>query len=601
MIRLFTFFLLLATLTAHGEMIKTHAYTLMGEAKYGVGFRHFEYVNPDAPKGGTFRRAASGSYDSFNSFAVKGRSAIGLGYIYDTLMEASDDEPMSYYGLIAESMEYSDDYTSVIFNLRKNARWHDGVPLTAEDVVFSFEQITKVSPFYSNYFKLIRKVEAIGKHRVRFEMDKDMTSYEMPLIAGQLTVIPKHFWMDKDLSKGGLDNIPLGSGPYRIASYEAGKNITYERVKDYWGADVPLNVGRHNFDKVVFEYFRDNTVSFEAFKAGHYDIRGESSGKRWYKGYTGKYIDMGLIKMEEIPHSRPMGMAGIFMNTDDEFLKDINLRKALMYVYDFEWINSKIYYGQNIRHYSFFSNSDMAAAGEASGEELALLKLLGADTETYKDIPELHSTGGEGNNREGLKKAVNLLKQSGYQYKDGKLYTSSGRQVSLEVLTSSKTLEKNLMPFKKGLERIGIEFYLRYVDSTQYLAKVRSKDYMMIYTRVKQSNSPGNEQRNMWTSSAASEEGSRNYAKINMPLVDRAVDALINSPDRKSLTTAAKVLDRILLNGFYVIPGGYSDKYRIAYWDKFSKPEKSPGYRLGFDTWWIVPEKAEAIAEQVHR
>ncbi|ADD67750.1 extracellular solute-binding protein family 5 [Denitrovibrio acetiphilus DSM 12809] len=598
---LFAVLALLPFQTVYAEMTKTHVYSLIGEAKYGAEFKHFDYVNPDAPKGGTLRMAFSGTYDSFNNFAIKGKSVVGIGYIYDTLMESSDDEPSSYYGLLAESLEYPDDYSSVIFTLRKNAKWNDGKPVTADDVVFSFYEITKVSPFYSNYFKLVKKVEALDRYRVRFEFDETQTSFEMPLIAGQLTIIPKHFWKDKDLSRGGLENIPLGSGPYRIAGYEAGKNVVYERVPDYWGADVPVNVGRYNFDRIVYEYFRDQTVAFEAFKAGHYDLRNESAGKRWFKGYTGKYFDMGLIKKMEVPHKKPMGIAGIFMNTSSEFLSDINLRKALTYVYDYDWINQNILYGQNVRHTSFFSNTEMMADGEATEKELDLLRSLGADAEKFRQQVEIYKTNGDGNNRAGLMKAVELLTSAGYYYKDGKMYTPDGRYVSLEILTSSKTLEKQLMPLKQGLERIGIDMFLRYVDSSQYVSKVRSKDYMMIYSRVKQSFSPGNEQRNMWASLSAEEEGSRNYAKIKDPLIDKLVDHLINAKDRESLKIAARALDRVLLNGYYVIPTGYSDRYRIAYWDKFDRPEKMPEYSLGFSSWWIVPEKAAEIAKRVNR
>jgi len=573
---------------------------LVGEPKYGADFKHYDYANPDAPKGGTFRAAAFGTFDSFNSFALKGKAAAGLGYQYDNLMESSDDEPSTYYGLIAESLEYPDDYSYVIFNLRKNARWHDGKPITADDVVFSFNTITSVSPFMKNYYKLIKSAEALGKYRVKFEFDENETSYEMPLIAGQLTIIPKHYWQSRDLSKGSTD-IPMGSGPYRIVHYEMGKTIEYERVKDYWAKDVPLNKGRYNFDRIIYEYYRDQTVAFEAFKAGHYDFRSEGSGKRWYKGYTGKYFDIGLIKKEEIPHKRPMGMAGIVLNTSAKFLDDIYLREALTYAYDYEWINNNIKYGQNIRHRSYFSNSELAATGDASPEEIEFMKSVGADPDKYAPDFKLYETDGKGNNREGLKKAVILLENHGYSIKDGKMYAPNGEHVSLEILTASKSLEKEFIHFKTQLERIGIDFYIRYVDSTQYVRLARAKEYMMIFTRVRQSQSPGNEQRDMWGSKAADTAGTRNYANIKNPLIDKIVEKLINSKNREKLMTAAKVLDRVLMRGYYVIPSGYSDRYRISYWDKFDKPDVMPGYALGFSTWWVVPEKEERISRQVNR
>ncbi|MCD8568511.1 MAG: extracellular solute-binding protein [Geovibrio sp.] len=587
---------------AEAGVTKTHGFSLTDGLKYGADFRHFEFVNPKAPKGGTLRRAMYGTYDSFNPFAPKGISIKATGYLHDSLMTSSADESLSYYGLIAETMEYPDDYSWVIFNLRPEAKWSDGTSLTADDVVFSFEKITEASPFYRNYYNLITKAEALGKHRVKFHFAKEETSRELPLIAGQLSIIPKHFWQTRDLSKSSLE-IPPVSGAYRIISYEVGKRVTFGRVRDYWGEKLPVNVGQNNFDTIVFEYFRDQTVAFEAFKAGHFDFTAESSGRRWYRGYTGKYFDMGLIRKEEIPHKNPQGMKGIVFNTALKPLDNILVRKALNYAYDYDWINKNIYFDQDKRHDSFFSNSELACGAVPAADVAAVIKQVKPDAgdELLRAQFRFPSTDGSGNNRENLKTAVQLFEQAGYRIVNGKMTGKDGKPLYLEITTSSKTIEKELMTFKKALERIGIDFYIRYMDSTQFVDKVRAKDYMMIYTAVKQSESPGNEQRNMWHSEAADEAGSRNYSRIKDPAVDRLVDMIINAKDRKSLVTYSKALDRVLLNGWYFIPSGYSDRYRIAYWDKFGKPEKMPEYSFGFGSWWIEPEKEKKIDSLIKR
>ncbi len=582
------------------ELIKTHAYALVGQPMYKKGFTHFTYVNPDAPKGGTLKRSAFGSFDSFNLFAIKGRAAVGAGYIYDSLLVPSHDEPSAYYGLIAESMEYAKDFSRVIFNIRKNARFHDGNPITAEDVVFSFYQITKVSPFYKNYFKLVKEVKALGPHRVEFIFKKGANK-EMPLIAGQLTIIPKHYWEDKDLSRSTLE-IPLGSGPYRIESFDSGKRVVLARVKDYWAKDLPVNKGQYNFDKIIFEYFKDHTVSFEAFKAGLYDIRGEAAGKRWHEGYTGKNFDKNLITKAEIMHKRPAGMAGIVMNTSVCPLTDINVRKALILAYDYEWLNKNFYYDEEIRHTSFFSNSELACSGLPKGKELEILMSVkdSLDKDIFVTPPKLPKTTGHGLNRENLKKAVNLLKKHGYRYKNGFMVDSSGKKLETEILIASKSLEKDLLLFQERLKHIGIGLKIKFMDSTQYVEKIRSHDFMMVYTRVMQSFSPGNEQRNMWHSLSAHEKGSKNYASLENSAVDKIVDIIIKAKDRETLVAASRALDRVLLSLAIVIPDGYSNRYRIAYWNKFGRPDNPPKYSLSFNSWWIDKDKEQSINSQLN-
>lgn len=582
------------------QIIKTHAISLTDSIKYGADFKHYDYVNPNAPKGGTFRRALYGTYDSFNMFAVKGVSASGLGYIYDSLLTSSSDEAGTYYGLLAESIEYPDDYSWVIFNLRKNAYWHDGKPITSEDVVFSFNEITKVSPYYKNYYALITKAEAIDKYRVKFIFKKNETSRELPLIAGQLTIIPKHYWQVRDLSKATLE-APLGSGAYRIADYSAGKSIVLERVDNYWGKDIPVNKGMDNFDKIIFEYFRDQTVAFEAFKAGQFDLISEGSGKRWYRGYTGKYFDLGYIKKEEIPFNNGQGMRGIFMNTLKYPLDNINVRKALNYAYDYEWINKNLYFGNYKRCDSFFSNSPLSSGIVPSKEVQDIIKQVkpDADKEFLTSPFYFPKNQGDNTNRKNLIEAVKLLQQAGYKNVDGKMVDKNGRPLILEIGLTSKSLENELVIFQKALARIGVELKILFLDSSQYMEKVRNKDFMLIYTGMRQSESPGNEQRSMWSSSAALEKGTRNYAAVRDKAVDKLIELIIKAPNRKDLELYTQALDRVLLMGWYVIPSGFSDKYRLAYWDKFEKPKITPHYSLSISSWWINTEKERKINEMV--
>ncbi len=592
--------LIAASSTFSEELVKTHAYSLVDKPLYKKDFTHFKYVNPDAPKGGTLKRSAFGSFDSFNLFSIKGRAAAGTGYIYDTLLVPSHDEPSAYYGLIAESMEYAKDFSKVIFNIRKQARFHDGKPITAEDVVFSFYQITKVSPFYKNYFKLVKEVKALGPHRVEFTFKKGANK-EMPLIAGQLSIIPKHYWKDKDLSKSTLE-IPLGNSAYKIESFDSGKRVVLTRVKDYWAKDLPVNKGQYNFDKIIFEYFKDHTVSFEAFKAGLYDIRGEAAGKRWHEGYKGKNFDKKLITKTEIMHKLPTGMTGIVMNTSVYPLNDINVRKALILAYDYEWLNKNFYYDEEIRHTSFFSNSELACSGLPEGKELEILMSVKdyLDKDIFVKPPSLPKTTGDGLNRKNLKKAVNLLKKHGYKYENGFMVDKNGKKLETEIIIASKSLEKDLLLFKERLKHIGIGLKIKFMDSTQYVEKIRSHDFMMMFTKFHQSLSPGNEQRNMWQSFSAHEKGSRNYASLENPAVDKIIDILIEAKDRETLVAASKALDRVLLSLSIIIPDGYSNRYRIAYWNKFGRPAKPPAYSLSFNSWWIDKEKEKAINSQLN-
>lgn len=582
------------------EVIKTHAISLTDSIKYKADFKHFEYVNPNAKKGGTLKRALYGTYDSFNQFAVKGVPMNSVGYIYDSILVSSADEAGTYYGLLAETIEYPTDYSWVIFNLRKNAYWHDGQPITSDDIVFSFNEITKVSPFYRNYYHLIEKVESIDKYRVKFIFKQDEKSRELPLIAGQLIVIPKHYWEKRDLSKSTLE-IPLGSGPYKIVDYTAGKSVIFKRVEDYWGKNVPVQVGMDNFDKMVFEYFRDQTVAFEAFKAGEFDLISEGSGKRWYRGYTGKYFDMGYIKKEEIPFNNGQGMRGMFMNTFKYPLNNIYVRKALNYAYDYEWINKNIYFGNNKRCDSYFSNSPLSSGVIPSKEVQEIIKKVKPDASQELLTAPFYfpKNQGDDSNRKNLIEAVKLLQRAGFENKNGKMVDKNGKPLVLEIGLTSKALENELLIFQKALARIGVELKILFYDNSQYMEKVRNKDFMLIYTGMRQSESPGNEQRNMWGSKAAGVKNSRNFAGVRDEAVDKLIDLIIKSETRQELVLYTQAMDRILLFGWYIIPSGFSDKYRIAYWDKFEKPKITPHYNLSISSWWIDTEKEAKINKMV--
>ncbi len=599
---LLSFFLTFSETVYSSEIITTHGISLTGSLKYDKNFKSFDYTDKNAKKGGTLRRAIIGTYDTFNTFALKGIPFRSSGSIYDTLLKSSLDESVSYYGLLAESIEYPDDYSWVQFNLNKKARWNDSVPITSDDILFTFNTLIKNSPFYRNYYSAVVDTRIVDKHTIRFIFDKKGLNKELPLILGQMVVLPKHYWKSKDISKATLEP-PLGSGPYKIKSFIAGKSVVLEAVDNYWGKDLPVNIGQNNFQTIEFEYFRDQMVAFEAFKAGHFDFISESSGKRWYHGYKGRYFDLGLIKKEEIDHKNPSGMMGIMFNTSIKPLDNILVRKALTYAYDYEWINKNLYFGNDIRHTSYFSNSELAVESIPSKEVVEIIKRVkpsASDDVLYTKF-ELPKTDATGNNRLNLMRSVALFEEAGYTIKNGKMVGSDGKPLIFEIVITSKALEKDIISFKNSLSRIGINFHIRYIDSTQYVEKVRNKDYMMIYTRIKQSDSPGNEQRNMWSSAVASEKGSRNYAKINDKSIDRLIDLIVEESDRGKLINYVKALDRLLLTGYYTIPAGYSDRYRIAYFDKFIQPLNPPAYGLGFNSWWIDSDKEKEIDEIISR
>lgn len=579
------------------EVTTSHALILHGTPKYPADFKHFEYVNPDAPKGGEVIQAAIGTFDSLNPFILRGVSAAALGLTFDTLLQSSSDEAFTEYGLLAESIELPADRKWVAFTLRPEARFHDGKPVTAEDVVWSFETLkAKGAPFYRAYYADVLKAEALGERKVRFSFG-DTVNMELPLIIGQMPVLPKHYFADKEFDRTSLEPI-TGSGPYKVASFEPGRTITYERVADYWAKDLPIMRGRYNYDRIRYDYYRDATVAIEAFKAGAYDFRLENSAKEWATAYDFPAQRQGLAVQREIPHELPTGMQGFAMNTRRPIFSDPRVRLAMNYAFDFEWSNKALFYGAYKRTESYFSNSELASRGLPEGEELKILEQFRGKIpdEVFTTEYKAPTTDGSGNNRANLRKALELLQSAGWQVKGGKLVNAAGEPFTFEILLSSPAFERISLPYAKNLERLGIEASVRTVDTAQYQNRIDGFDFDMTVDVWGQSLSPGNEQRDFWGSSRRDEQGSRNTAGIADPVIDQLIDLVIQAPDRDSLIARTRALDRVLLWGHYVVPHWHIQAFRTVYWDKFAQPETTPKYALGFsDTWWIDPAKAEKV------
>ncbi|HJM03116.1 MAG TPA: extracellular solute-binding protein [Arenicellales bacterium] len=580
-------------------VLSDHAMTMFDNEipKYTTTFPYFDYVNPTAPKGGTLRLAVDGTFDSFNSFIPKGNAA-STGSV-ETLLVNSADEPFTAYGLVAKTMEWPADRSWVIFNLRPEARWHDGTPITADDVVWSFETLVeKGMPFYRYYYSAIDSAEALNTHRVRFNF-KESGNQELPLITGQLPVLPKHYWASRDFSATTLDP-PLGSGPYRIQKFEAGRYIVQERVTDYWGANLPVRRGMNNFDIIRTEYFRDATPIRLALKAGDIDFRLENQSKAWADDYNVAVVDKGLLNKEMVPHRQPTGMQAFVMNTRRTLFQDPRVRQALGYAFDFEWSNRTLFNGQYTRTTSYFSNSELASSGLPEGSELALLEhYRGRIPDTvFNQAFKIPVTDGSGRPRENLRKATALLKSAGWSVRDLKLINeATGVPFRFEVLLSSKAFERIVLPYTQNLKLLGIEAKIRLVDRTQYMERYRQKDFDMLVAVWGQSETPGNEQREYWGSDAADSVGSRNLAGIKDPVVDELIELLVKSDSREQLNVRTRALDRVLLWGHYVVPHWHIRADRVLYWDKFSRPATPVRSGVMRSRWWYDTQKAAALEQ----
>jgi microcin C transport system substrate-binding protein len=581
-----------------------HGLSLFGDLKYPEGFKHFDYVNARAPKAGAARMIAFGTYDNFNPVVggVKGSLVSGIDQLFDTLMVGALDEVSTEYGLLAEVVSHPDDHSSVTYRLRPEAKWHDGKPVTVDDVIFSLEAFKKYHPQYSAYYRHVVKAERTGEREVTFTFDSP-GNRELPQIVGQLNVVPKHWWeandasgRKRDISATSLEP-PLGCGAYRIKQFVPGRTIVYERVKDYWGKDLPVNVGRDNFDELRYEYFRDSTVAIEAFKADLIDWRTENSAKNWATAYDFPAVKDKRVRLEEFPINSSGVMQAFVFNTRREKFSDPRLRRAFNFAFDFEEMNKQIFFGQYTRIASYFEGLELAARDLPQAQELAVL-----ETVRDKVPPEVFTkpyTNPVGGNpeavRANLREGVRLLREAGYEVRDRKLVnTRTGEPLTVEFLLSSPDSVRFVEPYKPGLERLGITVTIRNVDDAQYENRLRQWDYDIITATWGQSLSPGNEQRGYWSSQAADMPGSRNFAGIKNPAVDALIDRLIFAKNRDELVAATKALDRVLLWNHYVVPQWTYGKVRSARWDRFGRPDPLPKYGFsGFPTvWWWDGDRA---------
>jgi microcin C transport system substrate-binding protein len=590
-----------------GEREWRHGLSLFGELKYPPDFAHFDYVNPRAPKGGTVRMFAYGTFDNFNVAVVglKGAAAMGVGLVFDSLMTESLDEVSAAYGLLTEAVSHPADFSSVTYRLRPEARWHDGKPVTPEDVVFSFDILKKQSPMYVLYYRHVQRAEQTGEREVTFTFDGP-GNRELPAIVGQLIVLPKHWWSGTDASGNKRDitatslETPLGSGAYRVKSFEAGRRITYERVKDYWGKDLNVNVGRENFDEIRFDYFRDLTIGLEAFKADQLDWRLENSAKNWATAFDFPAVKEKRVLLEEFPIRNEGLMQAYAFNIRRDKFKDARVRRAFNLAFDFEEMNKQLFFGQYKRINSYFDGTELASSGLPQGKELEIL-----ETVRDKVPPEVFTTpytnpvnGNPEAVRANLREAVRLLKDAGYEIRDRRLVDAkTGAPYSAELLVQDPSFERYIVFYKPALQRLGIDISLRVVDDVQYQNRLRNWDFDIIVASWPQSLSPGNEQRDFWGSLAADRVGSSNWVGIKNPAVDALVDRVIFARSREELVAATHALDRVLLWNHYVVPQFNYGYERTARWDRFGRPDPMPKYgSSAFPTvWWWDAEKAAKI------
>ncbi|MBV9782526.1 MAG: ABC transporter substrate-binding protein [Acidisphaera sp.] len=569
------------------SVTRSYGLTLLDKLELPAEFSHFPYADPDAPKGGEVALASVGTFDSFNPFIVRGSPAPDIARIYDTLTRPNPDEATAVYGHLAETIEVAADRSWVAFQLRPNIQFHDGHPLTAEDVAWTFQTLREQGrPSFRAYYADVTKAVAESPSRIVFHLKS--SNRELPLILGEVAVLPKHWWQGRDFSRP-LTDPPLGSGAYRVESFDFGRTIAYRRVAGHWAENLPTGKGLNNFDVIRTEYYRDATVAFEAFKAGHADFRQENISKQWATGYDFPAVKQGLVKKSAFPSHLPTGMQGFAMNTRRDMFKDARVRQAMVLAFDFEWCNINLFYGAYTRTSSYYSNSDLASSGIPEGDELALLapfrdKLPPAlFTQPYK----LPVTDGSGNNRDNLRAALALLRDAGWEVKERKLVDANGRAMSFEILLPDATFERISLPYVQWLARLGITANVRTVDPAQYQNLLNTFSYDMTIDLFPESDSPGNEQLGFWGSASARQEGSDNIIGVADPVVDALVQKLVSAPDHAHLVTACRALDRVLLWSWYMVPHWHLDFVWAAYWDRFGHPDRPVRTGLAFDSWWV--------------
>ncbi len=553
-----------------------HGIAVFDDLKYSANFDHFEYANPDAPKGGAVVFGVEGTYNNLNSFILKGISAAGIDGIYDSLTEGADDEISSRYGLIAESMSLSDDKFSLTFKLRKAAKWHDSKPITADDVVFTFNKlISDGHPSYKMAFAQVREVQKINQHEIKF-IFKTNKNRDLPLLVASMKILPKHYYQNHEFNQTTLEP-PLGSGPYKIKAVEQGKKIVYERVKDYWAKYLPVNKGRYNFDQITYDYYRDSNVLIEAFKAEKFDLRQENISRNWHNSYNIDKVKNGEIIKREIVNSLPVGLQAFVLNLRRAKFQDINLRKAMTYAFDFEWLNQNIFYGSYFRTNSYFENSDFSYNADKSHAPFMLPK-----------------SDGKGFGRDNLLLAKKILDDAGYKIVGGKLFAPNSREpVSIEFMIDSKTFEMVIAPFVKNLRKLGILAKTRFIEENQYASRVRNFDFDVIVTVFGQSIIPGNELLHYWHSSQKNVVGAHNIAGLDDKKIDELIEKISYGQNKKELIELCRAFDKHMLENYYTIPQWHNKTYRILYRDIFAMPKITPKYALGVDFWWLKPAAAK--------
>ncbi len=591
--------LLIASATAaHAE--PRHGLSIFGDLKYPATFKHFDFVNPDAPKGGrlsTIGTSAITTFDSFNGFILKGDAAQGLGYTFDSLMTRSADEPDTMYGLVASTAEVAADRSAVTFKLRPEAKFSDGTNMTADDVAFTFETLkTKGHPSFRVALRDVTKAEAIDPATVRYTFQGEQTR-DLPLLVAGLPVLSKAHFATRNFEETSLEPI-LGSGPYKIGDYKQGTFVGYKRREDYWAKDLPVNKGRYNFDEIRYEYYRDRTAALESFKAGAYDLREEFTARDWMTAYDIPAVKDGRMLKVSLPDENPSGTQGFFLNLRRAKFADIRVRRSLDLAFDYEWTNANIFSNAYRRTHSYFENSEMKANGEPSPEELALLEPfrpeLPPDIFGAPYVPPV--SDGSGKDRKLLREADALLTAAGYAVKDGRRINAKGEGLDIEFLITDPTSERIVGPYTENLKRIGVNATMRRIDAAQYERRVKEFDYDIITTRFVMSLTPGVELKSIFASETAEMSGSRNLAGIKNPVVDAMIDKIITSKSRAELNVAARTLDRVLRANHYWVSHYFKAAHHVAYWDKFDRPAVKPRFARGIeDTWWVDATKAAKL------
>ena len=602
--------LLMSAPIARADVTRSHAITVLGTPALPPNFPHFPYVNPDAPKGGSVTLGHTGTFDSFNPFILRGTSAFGMtspwlilpggsgsgtsvGHVWESLLTGSADEGSTAYGHLAETIELPSDKMWVAFELRAEAKFSDGTPVTAEDVAWTYRTLlTQGRPSFKIHYADVAEVVVESPRRVVFSF-KTNQNRDLPLIVGGLPVLPKHFFEGRDFSRP-LTDAPIGSGPYKIASFELGRSITYARDPNWWAAKRPTGIGTNNFDKVKIEYFRDGIVAMEAFKAGQIDVRSENVSKNWATAYDFPAVKSGQVIKQSFPHQLPNGIQGYAMNTRRAVFSNRLVRQAIAEVFDFEWSNKALFYGAYTRTKSYFSNSDLASSGLPSAEETALLEPFKATLPdaVFKSEFTVPVTDGSGNNRDQLRRALELLKEAGWTVKDRKLVDTNGQQMGFTILIDEPSLERPSLPYTQILQKLGIDAKVRAVDPAQYQRLTDDFDFDMIMIGYSQGDVPGNELRDYFSCASAKAQGSMNVAGICDPAIDSLVEKIVTAQERAPLVSAARALDRVLLHNWFLVPNWGSLEYRIAWWDRFTRPAQPVRDGVNFDSWWVDPAKA---------